>query len=106
VPFGEAATRHVALSADTTRRRRFAYSGHRYPGQPVWPLRLSPDHGAVATGKVIEVLADVMMMKGVPEHIRSDYGPEFVVRDLRKWLADTGAKTLYIQPGSPWENAY
>ena len=44
--------------------------------------------------KVIEALADVMVMKGVPEHLRSDNGPEFVARDLRKWLADTGAKTL------------
>ena len=42
----------------------------------------------------------------MPEHLRSDNGPEFVARDLRKWLADTGAKTLYIEPGSPWENGY
>ena len=34
------------------------------------------------------------------------YGPEFVARELRKWLADAGAKTLYIEPGSPWENGY
>jgi hypothetical protein len=47
-----------------------------------------------------------MVVKGVPEHIRSDNGPEFVAKDLRKWLADTGAKTLYIEPGSPWENGY
>ena len=47
-----------------------------------------------------------MVIKGVPEHLRSDNGPEFVARDLRKWLADTGAKTLYIEPGSPWENGY
>jgi putative transposase len=47
-----------------------------------------------------------MVMKGVPDHIRSDNGPEFVAKDLRKWLADTGAKTLYIEPGSPWENGY
>ena len=59
-----------------------------------------------SSAKVIESLADVMVMKGVPEHIRSDYGPEFVAKDLRKWLADTGAKTLYIEPGSPWENGY
>jgi putative transposase len=59
-----------------------------------------------SSAKVIESLADVMVMKGVPEHIRSDNGPEFVARDLRKWLADTGAKTLYIEPGSPWENGY
>ena len=45
-------------------------------------------------------------MKGVPEHIRSDNGPEFVARDLRQWLAATGARTLYIEPGSPWENGY
>ena len=59
-----------------------------------------------SSAKVIEALADVMVVKGVPEHIRSDNGPEFVAKDLRKWLADTGAKTLYIEPGSPWENGY
>jgi transposase InsO family protein len=59
-----------------------------------------------SSAKVIEALADVMVIKGVPEHIRSDNGPEFEARDLRKWLADTGAKTLYIEPGSPWENGY
>ena len=55
---------------------------------------------------VIAALADEMVMKGVPEHLRSDNGPEFVTRDLRKWLAATGAKTLYIEPGSSWENGY
>ena len=59
-----------------------------------------------SSAKVIEALADVMVMKGVPEHLRSDNGPEFVARDLRKWLAGTGAKTAYIEPGSPWENGY
>jgi hypothetical protein len=51
---------------------------------------------------VIESLADVMVMKGVPEHIRSDNGPEFVAKDLRKWLADTGAKTLYNGCNNPF----
>jgi hypothetical protein len=41
-----------------------------------------------------------------PEHIHSGDGPEFAAKDLRKWLADTGEKTLYIEPGSPWENGY
>ena len=59
-----------------------------------------------SSAKVIEVLADVMVMKGIPEHIRSDNGPEFIAEDLRKWLADIGARTLYIEPGSPWENGY
>ena len=49
-----------------------------------------------SNAKVIEAQADVMVMKGVPEHIRSDNGPEFAARDLRAWLADTGAKTLYF----------
>jgi putative transposase len=58
------------------------------------------------SAKVIEALADVMVRKGVPEHIRSDNGPEFVAKNLRQWLVNTGAKTLYIEPGSPWENGY
>jgi putative transposase len=45
-----------------------------------------------------------MVGKGVPEHTRSDNGPEFAAKDLRKRLSDTGAKTLYIEPGSRWEN--
>jgi putative transposase len=59
-----------------------------------------------SSAKVIEVLADAMVKKEVPEHLRSDNGPEFVAKDLRQWLADTGARTLYIEPGSPWENGY
>ncbi len=53
-----------------------------------------------SSAKVIGALADVMVLKGVPEHLRSDNGPEFVAKDLRKWLAYTGARTLYIEPGS------
>ncbi|ADW71168.1 Integrase catalytic region (plasmid) [Granulicella tundricola MP5ACTX9] len=59
-----------------------------------------------SSSRVISALADVMVMKGVPEHLRSDNGPEVVAKDLRRWLAKTGAKTLYIAPGSPWENGY
>jgi putative transposase len=59
-----------------------------------------------SSSKVISALADVMVMKGIPEHLRSDNGPEFMARDLRQWLARTGTKTLYIEPGSPWENGY
>ncbi len=59
-----------------------------------------------SSAKVIGALADVMVIKGIPEYLRSDNGPEFVAKDLRKWLAATGAKALYIEPGSPWENGY
>jgi len=55
---------------------------------------------------VIETMADVMLMKGIPEHIRSDNGPEMTAKIVRQWLAQVGAKTLYIEPGSPWENGY
>jgi transposase InsO family protein len=55
---------------------------------------------------VIDVLADVMIERGIPEHIRSDNGPEMVAKCLRAWLGRLGTKTLYIQPGSPWENGY
>ena len=54
----------------------------------------------------MEALADVMLLRGTPEHIRSDNGPEFLAEDLRKWLAKVGTGTLYIEPGSPWENGY
>ena len=56
--------------------------------------------------EVIEALADVMLWRGVPENIRSDNGAEFVAKELRKWLANVGTATLYIEPGSPWENGY
>ncbi len=55
---------------------------------------------------VIETMADVMLTRGVPEHIRSDNGPEMASKIVRSWLASVGARTLYIEPGSPWENGY
>jgi putative transposase len=55
---------------------------------------------------VIETLADAMLRHGVPAHIRSDNGPEFVALALRKWLLGLGTRPLYIEPGSPWENGY
>lgn len=55
---------------------------------------------------VLETMADVMLVRGIPEHIRSDNGPEMTAKIVRQWLANVGAKTLYIEPGSPWENGY
>jgi transposase InsO family protein len=55
---------------------------------------------------VLESMADVMLMRGVPEHIRSDNGAEMTAKVVRNWLTQVGAKTLYIEPGSPWENGY
>jgi len=55
---------------------------------------------------VIDTLSEAMIERGIPEHIRSDNGPEFVAKELRQWLVQTGTTTLYIEPGSPWENGY
>jgi transposase InsO family protein len=51
-------------------------------------------------------LAELMVRRGVPEHIRSDNGPEFTAHAVREWLGKVGVRTLYIEPGSPWENGY
>jgi putative transposase len=55
---------------------------------------------------VIDLLSDLFVLRGVPGHIRSDNGPEFVATAVRAWIAAVGAKTAYIEPGSPWENGY
>lgn len=47
-----------------------------------------------------------MLIHGVPEHIRSDNGPEMTSRRVRQWLDQVGSQTLFIEPGSPWENGY
>lgn len=54
----------------------------------------------------IEIFADLMTVHGIPEHIRSDNGPEMIAKNLRRWLARLGTRTVYITPGSPWENGY
>jgi putative transposase len=55
---------------------------------------------------VIFVLADLFLKHGLPVHIRSDNGPEFIAKKLVKWMKDLGIDPLFIQPGSPWENGY
>jgi transposase InsO family protein len=55
---------------------------------------------------VIDLLFSLFILRGIPEHIRSDNGPEFTAQAIRKWLNKLGVKTLYIEPGSPWGNGY
>ena len=55
---------------------------------------------------VLQVLADLMVQNGMPDHIRSDNGPEFTAKAVRAWLTRIKVKTLFIEPGSPWENGY
>lgn len=56
--------------------------------------------------QVIDVLVDLFAVRGIPGYIRSDNGPEFMARAIRRHLAQTGVGTLYIEPGAPWENGY
>ena len=55
---------------------------------------------------VIDVLTDLFILRGPPAYIRSDNGPEFVAQAVRDWITAVGARTAYIEPGSPWENGY
>ena len=56
--------------------------------------------------EVIEELSELFVMRGVPDHMRSDNGPEFTAQTVREWLGRVKVKTLFIEPGSPWENGY
>ena len=60
----------------------------------------------ITSQEVIDKLFDLFILRGIPEHIRSDNGPEFTAKGIREWLSRIGVKTLYIEPGSPWENGY
>ena len=55
---------------------------------------------------VLERLSDLFIRRGVPDYIRSDNGPEFTAHRVRDWLESVEVKTLFIEPGSPWENGY
>jgi len=55
---------------------------------------------------VLDLMAELFILKGVPDHLRLDNGPEMTASAVRDWLGKVGVKTLYIEPGSPWENGY
>ena len=55
---------------------------------------------------VIDQIFNLFIFRGIPEHIRSDNGSEFTAKAVRGWLNRLGVKTLFIEPGSPWENGY
>ncbi len=60
----------------------------------------------IKTQDVIDLLFHLFIFRGIPEHLRSDNSPEFTAKAIRVWLNRVGVKTLYIEPGSPWENGY
>lgn len=61
---------------------------------------------SITSEDVIDRLAELFAMRGVPRAIRSDNGPEFIARAIQRWLRQVEVETLYIEPGSPWENGY
>ena len=60
----------------------------------------------ITSGKVIDQLFYLFIFRGTPEYIRSDNGPEFTAKAVRRWLNNLQVSTLFIEPGSPWENGY
>jgi len=61
---------------------------------------------SITSEDVIDTLAELFAMRGVPKHIRSDNGPEFIARAIGRWTKQLSIETLYIEPGSPWENGF
>jgi putative transposase len=61
---------------------------------------------SITSEDVIDTLAELFAMRGVPQHIRSDNGPEFIARAIQRWTKQLSIETLYVEPGSPWENGY
>lgn len=66
-------------------------------------IRVEP---SICSVQVLETLEWLFLIRGVPEYIRSDNGPEFIAHDLCNWLDEKDCKTIFITPGSPWENGY
>jgi len=91
-------------------------SARTHDGRPLKILTLVDEHSCeclaidvarrIKSDDVLERLAWLMATRGAPDHIRSDNGPEFTAKAVRSWLASVGVKTLFIEPGSPWENGY
>ena len=61
---------------------------------------------SITSQDVIDQLFELIIFRGIPVHIRSDNGPEFTAKAIRRWLSRVGVKALFIEPGSPWENGY
>ena len=60
--------------------------------------------GSIRSGRVIEVLAQLVSVHDAPQHLRSDNGPEFVARAIQRWVQTVQIETAFIDPGKPWQN--
>ena len=61
---------------------------------------------SITSDRVLDVLVELFVDRNIPKHLRCDNGPEFIAHSLRRHLENTNVETLYIEPGSPWENGY
>jgi transposase InsO family protein len=61
---------------------------------------------ALKSGDVLEWMSRAIQQHGAPALLRSDNGSEFIAKTVQKWLAENRIKTIYIEPGSPWQNGY
>ena len=126
VPKKQHKSRHLVGSENDVTKRRAEYPNHvwsydfamdstedgrRLKVMPVVDeytrecLSLEGERSIKACG-VVDTLRRLFIERGEPDYIRSDNGPEFIAGALKRWLAISGVKTLYIEPGAPWENAY
>ncbi len=126
VPTKERKRRRIGTFENGCTRRRAEYPGH------VWSYDFAMDatedgrrlkimpiveeysreclalevERSITAQDVVETLDRLFTERGVPSFIRSDNGPEFIAKAVKRWLEVCGVKTLYIAPGAPWENAY
>ena len=126
VPQKQHKKRRLGTSANSCVRRKAEYKDHVWAwdfvhdrttdGRPLKWLSIVDEYTrecvaleigrSITADKVIDVLVDLFRIRGVPKHIRSDNGPEFIAQAIRQWLTKAGVETLYVEPGSPWENGY
>lgn len=126
VPRKQRKKRRLGNSANGILRRRAEWINHVWcydfvkdqtaDGRPLKFLPIEDEYtreclalevGRSITAKdVVRTLQELFAIRGAPQYIRSDNGPEFIAEAIRTWLADADVETLYIEPGAPWENAY
>jgi transposase InsO family protein len=127
VPARERKRRRLGSSENSCTRRRAEYIDHvwsydfamdatedarRLKVMPVVDeysrecLALETTERSITAQDVLETLDRLFTERGEPAYIRSDNGPEFIAKAIKRWLAASGVETLYIEPGAPWENAY
>src|SRR5690606_18218303 len=92
--------------SNTIRTARSRTSGEYFFACLMTPISQRLEPPANPGRFMIATLDYLFRVHGEPEYIRSDNGPEFIANAIKQWLAASGVRTLYIEPGSPWENAY